>query len=170
MFNGAFKCWIFHLFVDTWEESRCRKRRGNESFLGKTGASARPGSSLCDGEPSGVQPLPTKMAPTVFPIHYWQWKRFYCFHWRPSKMHVGKLNNVSKQFPMLLYFFKNISCIRSLDYASVRECACVERWLFLPGSSASSKESWVDIERRNPRYPSWSIELLRSIKRSLRRS
>lgn len=28
------------------------------------------GSSLCDGEPSGVQPLPTKMALTVFPIHY----------------------------------------------------------------------------------------------------
>lgn len=30
------------------------------------------GSSLCDGQPAGVQPLPSKTVPNVAPIHYWE--------------------------------------------------------------------------------------------------
>ena len=122
----VFKCWMFAL--QTLGSLRCRKRGKLESQPLQPGQEVRYVTE----------------SHRVFNLFRQRWHQqcfrfttdngtrdFYCC-WHPPKMHVGKLNNVSKQFPMYSISFTNISCIRSLGYASARECACVERWFFLP--------------------------------------
>lgn len=143
----VFKCWMFHL--QTLDKLRCRKQRGK--------LEPQPGQEVHYVTESHL----------VFNLFRQRWHQR-CFRFttdngtRDFMVFTGihrrcMLENWTlcpNSSPCCSISFKNISCIRSLGYASVRVLRL--RWalvFFCLLGLASSKESWVEIGRQKSNVP-----------------